>query len=234
MEWAQKADYAEGFAWIADYQSAGKGQRGNTWTSNAGENLLFSILLKPHQNLINSQFYLSKAIAIGVLEGLTTYIKHQKLEVPKLEIKWPNDLYLNGKKMGGILLESHFVAGKWNFCIAGIGLNINQKSFEDLRANSLSKALNIEEIDRVEVFNFLCQGLEKNYTLFLNQHWDLLDQAYHNHLFRMNQWAKYQRNQDGLAFEGKISAVDSEGYLVMDTRLNRERYDLKEIIFIFP
>ena len=137
----------EGFAWIAGHQTAGKGQRGNQWLAEANQNLLVSYLLKPNHELLPSQFYLSKAIANGIVLGLQQWASNSLGERLPLEIKWPNDIYLEGRKLGGILIESNFQAGKWAFSIIGIGLNINQLSFAEDKAISLRLATQKDEFD---------------------------------------------------------------------------------------
>jgi BirA family biotin operon repressor/biotin-[acetyl-CoA-carboxylase] ligase len=232
LQEALSQEIPEGYAWIAGQQTAGKGQRGNQWHTQANQNLLVSYLLKPSHDLIHSQFYLSKAIAIGIVEGLQLWSKTFLGETLPLEIKWPNDIYLDGKKLGGILIESNFQSGKWAFSIVGIGLNINQLEFDGLRATSIRKwTQNPQNIDISEVFNQLSIGLENHYGMFINQSFQEIDENYHQVLFQKDSWNLY-KDQNG-QFEGKIVYVNEQGLLQIQKIQGMEYYDIKELSFIF-
>ena len=229
---ALNADISEGFAWIAGQQTAGKGQRGNVWHAQANQNLLVSYLLKPDHQLLASQFYLSKAAANGILEGLQNWSMDELSEQLPLAIKWPNDIYLDGKKIGGILIESNFQAGKWAFTILGIGLNINQLDFEGLRASSLRNwTKNPQSIDIGTIFNHISIGIEKNYQAFINQAFQTLDENYHRNLFRLGSWHTFE-DKFG-QFEGKIVRVNEHGLVEIEKNDVIESYDIKELSFIF-
>jgi len=222
----------EGFAWIAGHQTAGKGQRGNQWHAQANQNLLVSYLVKPAHNLLPTQFYLSKAIAAGIIEGLQLWANALYGEPLPLKIKWPNDIYLDEKKLGGILIESNFQTGKWAFSIIGIGLNINQLEFEGLRATSLRTwTQNPLPIDISEVFNSLSIGIENGYQNFQNQKLEVIDESYHRDLFRKDCWHDFE-DKNG-QFEGKIVRVNEQGLIEIDKGLMIEHYEIKELSFIF-
>lgn len=222
----------EGFAWVAGQQSAGRGQRGNTWQAEPDQNLLLSFLLKPSHSLLENQFYLSKAVALGILNGLQQWATENYGEKLPLAIKWPNDLYLDGKKLGGILIENNFQAGQWTFSIVGIGLNINQTNFADLRACSLKSWMKSpQSFDLHDIYKHICQGIEKEYEYFLEQKFHLLDEAYHQKLFRFQEWHSYQDNQQ--EFSGKILRVNAQGLLIMKKPGGEQAYEIKELSFIF-
>mgnify|MGYP000308271967 CR=1 FL=1 len=226
-------DIVEGFAWIAGHQTAGKGQRGNQWHAQPNQNLLVSFLLKPNHELLQAQFYLSKAIANGILMGLQQWASDTLGERLPLEIKWPNDIYLDGIKMGGILIENNFQAGQWSFAIIGIGLNINQKQFENIRGTSLRSYLQLnQEIPLEEIYKHISQGIEESYVLFLKRQFSTIDEIYHERLFRRGLWALYESENE--KFEGKILGVNEQGLLEIEKEFTVESYDLKEISFIFP
>jgi BirA family biotin operon repressor/biotin-[acetyl-CoA-carboxylase] ligase len=222
----------EGFAWIAGHQTAGKGQRGNQWLAQPNENLLVSYLLKPHNQQAINQFYLSKAISIGILEGLQKWAKNTLLEALPIKIKWPNDLYLEEQKIAGILIENNFQAGKWNFSIVGIGININQTEFENLRASSLKKWTQSPiKIDIRDIFNAISVEIEHYYQLFQSNNFEVIDQVYHQNLFRIESKALFE---DGTGvFSGKILRVNANGHLVLEKSNEIKVYDLKELSFIF-
>jgi BirA family biotin operon repressor/biotin-[acetyl-CoA-carboxylase] ligase len=230
---ALNGDLPEGFAWITGHQTAGRGQRGNTWDAEPNQNLTLSYLLRPPHYLIEKQFYLSKAIANGILAGLEAWSRATQGENFNFEIKWPNDIYLDGIKMGGILIENNFQAGQWSFSIIGIGLNINQKQFENIRGTSLRSYLQLnQEIPLEEIYNYISQGIEESYDLFIKKQFSTIDDIYHERLFRRAQWALYEAANE--KFEGKIIGVNEQGLLEIEKEFTVESYDLKEISFIFP
>ena len=115
-------------------QTAGRGQRGNTWTSNAGENLMFSIVLKSPALMAEDHFALNEISALSVADFLSTY-------GIKAEIKWPNDIYVGEKKICGILIENSFRGKTISSSTIGIGLNINQRNFNVNLPNPTSMVL---------------------------------------------------------------------------------------------
>lgn len=117
--------------WAAEFQTAGRGQRGNTWESAVGENLTFSILLKPTNFLSTRQFELSQVVALGVVDYLATHGIEAK-------IKWPNDIYVGDRKICGILIENVLSGDTLSVCIAGIGVNLNQTVFRSDAPNPTS------------------------------------------------------------------------------------------------
>lgn len=106
----------------ADYQSAGRGRTGRSWESVPGENLMFSILIKDKE-LVSKFGLLSVASAVAVMNAV------KKLGVKGVSVKWPNDVYINGKKTCGILLEGVTIKGELKEVVIGIGLNVNQTEF---------------------------------------------------------------------------------------------------------
>ncbi len=106
----------------SDYQTDGHGRLGRSWVSPKGENLLFSVLIKD-KKLVQNFSSLSLCSAVSILKTL------QELNIPNLSIKWPNDVYIDGKKVCGILLESVSDNNKLSSVIIGIGLNVNTQNF---------------------------------------------------------------------------------------------------------
>lgn len=107
----------------AEHQTAGRGQRGNVWNSNAGENLLFSVLVRPGDALaVTRQFLLSQAVALAL---------HDAMEYFGIDVrlKWPNDIYVGNRKLAGILVELDYCGAYVEQAIIGIGINVNQECF---------------------------------------------------------------------------------------------------------
>ena len=113
----------EGSVVTADYQTKGRGQRGSSWQSEAGENLLMSIVVYPDFLKASEAFVLSKCIALATCDLLADYSN-------QVRIKWPNDILIEGKKVAGILIENILRGADIYATIAGIGINFNQQVFE--------------------------------------------------------------------------------------------------------
>ncbi|WP_395786153.1 biotin--[acetyl-CoA-carboxylase] ligase [Aquirufa sp.] len=225
-------DLPEGFAWIAGHQTAGKGQRGNHWTAEANKNLLVSYALKPPHELVTNQFYLSKCIALGVILGIQNWAQNYIGHHLRATIKWPNDIYLDEYKLGGILIENNFQSGKWSFAIIGIGINVNQSLFDGLRATSLRQFTPTQNVINISnVFDFISMGIEYYYDQFTKREFQLIDENYHKNLFRNQEWHTF-RDAAGI-FKGKILEVDAKGQIQIEVEGQTKGYDIKELNFIF-
>lgn len=132
---SDRADTApHGMIVAARGQTAGRGQRGNSWESLPGMNLTFSIMIRPDALDASEQFYLSEAVALGVVDALRCVLP---LGSP-VAIKWPNDIYWADKKICGILIENSLVGRSISWSIAGIGINVNQREFMSDAPNPVS------------------------------------------------------------------------------------------------
>ena len=117
----------------AENQTKGKGQMGAVWNSEQGKNLIMSVLIKDFLSDPKDVFNLNIVISLAVIRSL------EQLNIPKLSIKWPNDIMADNKKIGGILIENSFKSDQTIASIVGIGLNVNQTHFENLpQASSLA------------------------------------------------------------------------------------------------
>src|SRR5690606_30509010 len=117
---------------MAYEQTKGRGQRSASWSSNPNENLLFSLLLMPADLAVGKMFYLSKITALSVLSFM------DNMAVYNASIKWPNDIYVDGQKIAGILIENNLNSNKLASTVIGVGINVNQCVFEEtLKATSM-------------------------------------------------------------------------------------------------
>lgn len=144
---------------LANFQTMGKGQGSNIWHSEKNENILMSIILKPDFMKPSEQFILNMTICNAIANIL------QKISNLEIKIKWPNDIILNDKKIGGILIQNIISSSQIKHSVVGIGLNINQKIFSDemLHASSLfietGKLYSLEQIA-----NLLLEKIYTNYN----------------------------------------------------------------------
>ena len=125
--------------YAARFQTAGRGQQGNRWESRAGENLMFSILLKPDFLPASDQFILSQIVALGLLD----YLQSRGLTAT---IKWPNDIYAGDRKICGTLIETGLADKRVSWAVTGIGLNVNQQVFDPSLPNPTSMTLETAEL----------------------------------------------------------------------------------------
>ncbi len=213
----------------AEYQTAGKGQRGNSWESEAGQNLLFSTLLYPTFCLVRNQFILSQLVSIAVQEELAAWSD-------EISIKWPNDIYWREKKMGGMLLENNLNGSYMIRSIVGIGLNINQDCFRGNAPNPISlKQITGREHDRQEILIGILHRIESYYvqlrTGTIPSFPAILSERYNQLLFRRIGYHSYQDSK-GL-FRARLLEVESDGRLLLEDLQGKERgYLFKEVQFV--
>lgn len=218
---------AEGTAIMANHQTQGKGQRGTTWLSAPGENLTISFVLYPNQLNPLEAFNLNMLVSLGIHAWASQLVGHVK-------IKWPNDIYVNNKKVGGVLIENQLSHGTIKSSIIGIGINLNQADFPiELRdkATSLRQesglVYNIEEtgLDLLESILTVYASINVKDT-------DLLLNRYNDLLFQKDQKAIYAIQEK--EYTGIIQGVDHQGKLIVNLDNENQTFDLKEIKFVRP
>lgn len=210
---------------IASHQSGGRGQGSNRWSSNAGENLTFSLLLRPMIEA-SSHFYLNMCISLGIKKALEKHINGVK-------IKWPNDIYVNDRKLCGILIESTIMGSKISRSIVGIGINIEQKEWEDWVPNPTSMVLcGANVIDKDTLLKDIIDNIYHMLSLLHDGEQSKISTAYHDVMYRKDTTALYC-DQEG-TFEGKICGVDSDGRLVIKREGSSiiSRYMFKEVKYL--
>ncbi len=210
------ATAVDGEVWTAEFQCAGKGQQSNSWESEAGKNLLFSIFLRPQRLKAAEQFRLSQAVSLAVCEAL-------REEGVNAVIKWPNDIYVGKKKIVGMLIEQHVMGEYVTSAVAGIGLNVNQVVFRSPAPNPTSLAL---ETGKTFDLELLLQQLLKHIAgRYAGLAAAGLKEDYLRCLFRYDKWAHYEA--DNIRFKGKIVDVLPTGELVLLLK------NAKKVIFSF-
>ncbi len=206
---------------LAMEQTQGKGRRGKRWTSSNGENLLLSIMLEMQWLPLFRQFEFSVAVALGCHDFIS---KRQPLET---FIKWPNDIFINDRKAGGVLIESVVKGAIWQWAVVGIGINVNQVKFDDniYPPTSLKQITGIhynvlimaEELHTL-VLNRIAEMKEKDFSLLLTE--------YNEKLFGRNRVMKLKK--DNSVFETEIIGVSQSGQLITRDALER-RFNFDEV-----
>ena len=211
---------------VTDFQTSGKGQGKNVWESEDGKNLLFSIALDMSFLKAENQFLLTQMISVTIINVLKKYLPEESLS-----IKWPNDIYFNDKKIAGILIKNEIRGMMMGTSIIGIGLNVNQTSFNEDLPNPISMKMitgndyDLEDllsviIGQLTTVNSQQQIFSFQFSVF----------SYTNKLYRYNQWALYEH--EGQVKEMMITGYDRFGRLILKEKNDREVVcDLKEISF---
>ena len=222
----------------ADYQSAGRGCGSNTWESERGKNLLFSLLLHPHELKANEQFHISMAISVAIVKALTSHLSKAtgscvplvasqqswsgRFSGNPLSIKWPNDIYWQDRKLGGILIENRLAGAFVRDSIIGVGLNVNQAQFISDAPNPVSlRQITGHEYDREQ----LLLSMVEHFSLNVDA------EEYRSLLYRRQGFHAY-RDAEG-DFEAELITVEDDGHLLLRDRYGRQRrYAFKEVQFL--
>lgn len=217
-------DLAHGDVIVARQQSSGRGQRGNTWESQPGKNLTFSVVLFSDNLSAKNSFLLSMAVSVSIVEALREAVNSRDIV-----IKWPNDIYFNDKKIAGILIENTVCAAKIKKSIIGIGLNVNQKAFLSDAPNPFSLCQIVgRELPLDEILESVVRSVVKASDLI--EHTDNLVEKYQSFLWRRTGLYKWHE-PDGEIFEASIRNVDTDGHLNLVSPSGQiRRYAFKEII----
>ena len=205
---------------VADYQTAGKGCGTNTWESERGKNLTFSLLIHPVEIPASRQFLISEAVSVALCRTLEKY-----LHAP-LSIKWPNDIYYGDQKICGILIENLLQGSTIKDSIIGIGINVNQKTFLSDAPNPVSiRQIVGHETDR----EALLQEFLKQLDLAFES--EATPSQYRQMLYRQDGYYEYEDAKG--RFKAKILNVLLDGTLVLlDEEGEARYYAFKEVQFI--
>ena len=206
----------------ADYQTAGRGQRGNTWEAMPGKNLLFSLVLKPDSLSASEQFVICELISVALSHALSAYTED-------ICIKWPNDIYFRDQKLGGILIEHDLCGTELSRTIIGIGLNVNQPHFESDAPNPVSLVQILgHELDREELLQAICKEF---FSLLRTYERDSLHAHYNALLYRLDVPARY-RDAHG-DFRATLRKVERDGRLILeDESATLRSYLFKEVGYV--
>lgn len=218
-----KEEQLNGTVVYTDFQSSGKGQRGNIWESEAERNILMSIILDTSFVEPSNFFDLTIITSLAIHDLLTEYFKDG------FKIKWPNDLYYNNKKIAGILIENYIKQNTIAWCIVGVGLNINQSKFHEKNAISLAQICN-QSFDREELINVLLQKVEGRYFELKSGNRQKLKDEYISNLYWKDELHVFQ--SEGTYFNGKIINVEKGGKLNMEVEDGERSFDFKEVQFV--
>lgn len=210
-------------------QQKGRGQRENTWESEAHKNIALTVVLAPNFINANQQFFLTQITSLALADLMAEILKKQEIQA-EVKIKWPNDLYVNGKKIAGVLIENQLRNNSIQNSIIGVGININQSKFESTTKATSLKILTKHEFDLFHLIEKFCENMEAYYLQLKANKGNEINQKYLSNLYQMNEWKNYFF--DGKKQQGKIIGTDDTGKLILQLENSTSRsFDLKEIIF---
>lgn len=195
-----------GFALMAREQTAGRGQRGNSWEAEPGKNITLSLMLRPEGIAATAQFAISEAVALGVADAVV------ELGVKEVAVKWPNDIYVGDRKIAGILIENSLNGPMISRSIAGIGLNVNQESFRSDAPNPVSirqltgREHDTEALARCMIALILGRLGQDNHAEYCSRLWR-----------GKGTWA-WTTPADGTPFMAAIEGVMPDGHLCLTGR----------------
>lgn len=210
----------------AESQTKGKGQMGAVWVSEAGKNLIMSVLVRGFLLNNNRIFDINIAVSVSVIQAL------ELLNIPELSIKWPNDIMSYNKKIGGILIENSLKSDGEIVSIVGLGLNVNQTDFENLpKASSLAVICN-SSFDKEEILLKIVEKLEHNIQ-FWHKNGELLWEVFADNLFKKGIPMPFS-DENHQNFMGIIQGVTTIGKLkILLEDDSVSEFDIKEVQMLY-
>lgn len=226
MAQAQAGKAAHGSVFMALEQTAGKGQRGKQWVAQPGENIAISIVLDPSPLNISQQPLLSFASALACYDFYKKYAGEENTR-----IKWPNDLYWQDRKAGGILIESIIGANsvengikesetRWKWAVIGIGININQVVFPGNLINPVSlKQITGKTWDPLQLARELCDCMDFRFRWVIQRPATEITEEYNSCLYKLNESITLRK--DAIQFNTVFTGVNEWGQMITKDAMER-------------
>jgi len=211
---------------VANHQTNGRGQRGSSWLSEKDKNLTFSVLKRNISIVANQQFLLNILVSLSIVKTL------EEFNIPKLAIKWPNDILSDHHKISGILIENLIKNKQIEYAIIGIGLNVNQVKFEGLSKVSSLKNIMPLPVDKDELLTKIIDKLKMYFKLYSENGSEFLNSEYESYLFRKDKPSTFISHDNNL-FTGIIRGVSTSGKLCVQMEDFNKEFDLKELKLMY-
>ena len=211
---------------VANHQTNGRGQRGSSWLSEKDKNLTFSVLKRNISIVANQQFLLNILVSLSIVKTLEGF------NIPKLAIKWPNDILSDHHKISGILIENLIKNKQIEYAIIGIGLNVNQVKFEGLSKVSSLKNIMPLAVDKDELLTKIIDKLKMYFKLYSENGSEFLNSEYESYLFRKDKPSTFSSHDNSL-FTGIIRGVSASGKLCVQMEDFNKEFDLKELKLMY-
>lgn len=208
---------------VSEYQTAGRGCGTNSWESERGKNLTFSLLIHPTEITADCQFRISEAVSLALCETLDGYVTDRQVSV-----KWPNDIYVDDCKICGMLIENRLRGRLMTDSIIGIGLNVNQREFLSDAPNPVSL---VQLLGREVALEPLLQAFLQKLEPMLQMDPETLGKAYRNRLYRRGAEHEY-RDGKGVFRATLMNVLDDGRLVLLDTEGTARIYAFKEVQFV--
>lgn len=205
-------------------QTAGKGRRGKSWQSKMGENIILTIIAEMQWLPVQKQFQVSVAVAVGCVAFFSKYTKES------IKIKWPNDIFINDRKAGGVLIENVIHGSLWQWAIIGVGININQSAFDPEIRNAVSlKQVTGKNYDAIKLSAELHKIILSKINELEKGNFTKLFEQYNEKLFCREKTVKLKKGN--IVFETKIIGVSQSGELITKDAIER-RFGFDEVEWV--
>lgn len=218
-----------GTAIMADYQTAGKGQKGNKWESEPGKNMLATFIFFPAFLKTQNLFIINQLVCVSICDILEQYTQEP------FSIKWPNDILFGERKIAGVLVENSLRGSVVQHSIIGVGINLNQITFNEYEPKAVSLfTISGNEVSRIDEFTIKLRNSISSYFQLLEVNpgkQNEITKAYMIRLFGLNQKRKFV--YDGKLSDGTIEGVDDNGQLIMELEGRKIVLGPKEVRFVF-
>jgi BirA family transcriptional regulator, biotin operon repressor / biotin---[acetyl-CoA-carboxylase] ligase len=220
-------DLPDGYLVATPNQTHGRGQKGAVWESEPGKNLTFSLLLRPTALPADKLFLVSKCVSLGIIDYLN------QINTAQFQIKWPNDIYYQNKKIAGILIENQIMGPHIKYSVCGIGLNVNQLIFNPELPNPISMAIVFNrEFDLEQTLTGVIGQIKTWMGLLEDGFYEKIDEAYHRCLYRHEGYHDF-KTEEGTHLHATIIKVDPDGQLILkDNTGTLSGYYFKQIEFL--
>jgi BirA family transcriptional regulator, biotin operon repressor / biotin---[acetyl-CoA-carboxylase] ligase len=207
----KNVNLAEGTIVHTANQTHGKGQRGSSWIAHSKRNLTASVILKPTFLDLKKHFFLYQIVALACFDTMAEILDTSQFDI---KIKWPNDILVNEKKIAGILIENNLQNNQINWCVAGIGINVNQENFGEITQATSLKLITQKDYSIELVLEKLCQHLEKHYLALRNKKFEHLKTTYLNNLYGLNKRLGFE--MQGLRKNMRVLGISENGLLQLE------------------
>ena len=215
----------------AGVQTAGRGRHARTWEGADGLNLYVSYLLDGAGLTAARLFALSQALALGVRDAVAALTPGHEAQV-----KYPNDVYLDGGKVAGLLVEASLAGEHPLYVVAGVGLNVNQLDFASAPAATSLRAATAHAFDLPETWATLTRKLQVAYVTLAaaaeTGDFDRISHRYHEHLFQLGDWGNYRRTTDGHILRARLRGVSEAGLLTLEHDGGEHYYAMDEVRYL--
>jgi len=209
---------------LAEKQTAGRGQRGNSWSAGAGKQFTASIYVETAFLSAETYLYLNLAVALAVRKTISSFI------TAETKIKWPNDVLVANKKLSGILIEAQWKGSQISGAVIGVGINLVPES--DLPSSCSLSDFCEQCPSTLEIAQQFALNLETYFVDLQQGNWSKVKSEYLGHLWKINEVIQAE-TASGESITGEITGIDESGNLLFKVESELRSFGLQEIRFTY-